>query len=93
MRLTEKPTAEATELEALIKKELDAVIGDRFVEKAPGSARQRLGRTLARWAIGALLAITAASVIALVLHTHLTQAPGAPAPGKPVEVRILPPQK
>lgn len=93
MRLTEKPSAEATELEALIKKELDEVIGNRFVEKTPGSPRQRFGRTLAKWAIGAVLAIAAASVIALILHTHLTQSPGAPAPAKPVEIRILPPQK
>lgn len=93
MRLTEKPSREETALDALIEKELDAVIGKRFVEKTPGSARQRLGRTLARWATGAVLAIAAASVIALILHTHLTQSPGAPAPAKPVEIRILPPQK
>jgi hypothetical protein len=80
MRLTEKPPAEETELEALIKKELDAVIGDRFKEKV----------SVRTWMWGALLAIAAVALITWVLHTHLVQAPATPASAKPVVIDIVP---
>jgi flagellar biosynthesis/type III secretory pathway M-ring protein FliF/YscJ len=80
MRLTEKPSKEATELEALIKKELDAVIGNRF----------KMVRSVAKWALGAALAIVTAVIFALVLHTHLGQSSATPAPARPVVIQILP---
>lgn len=93
MRLTEKPPAEVTERDALIRKELDAVIGNRFEDRTSEGAGRRLGRTAAKWVLGAALAIATVSVIALVLHTHLAQPQATPASAKPVVIKILPPQK
>jgi hypothetical protein len=93
MRLTEKPAAKDTERDALIKRELDAVIGDRYVERTSESAPLRLRRKAMKWLLGAVLAIAMATSIALVLHKHLVQPQAAPDPAKPVVIRILPPRK
>jgi hypothetical protein len=93
MRLTEKPPAEATQLDALIEKELDAVIGKRFEERTSQSAGRRLGRSVAKWMLGAALAIAMVAVIALVLHTHLAPPQAMPAAAKPVVIEIVPARK
>ena len=67
-----------------VKKQLDAVVGDRYEQ--PSSKRD----TLVKWIVAALLAVGAAALVMSVLHTHLMQAQTAPAPKRPVPVQILP---
>ena len=67
-----------------VAKELDAVVGERF---APP---RRALPALLRWAAAAVLAILAMAAIAWTLDRHVTQAQRAPAPDKPVTVRIVP---
>lgn len=93
MRLTEKPPARETQLDALVEKELDAVVGKRYEERTCESASRRLGRTVAKWMAGAALAIATVSVIAWVLYTHLAKPQATPAAGKPVVIDILPARK
>lgn len=69
-----------------VKRELDAVVGDRF---APP---RKLRATLLKWALFAILGVAAAAVVMTILHTHLTQAQTAPGPKKPVNIRIVPAQ-
>ena len=69
-----------------VKRELDAVVGDRF---APP---RRLRAMLLKWVLFALLGVAAAAVVMTILHTHLTQAQTAPGPKKPVPIRIVPSQ-
>jgi len=69
-----------------VKRELDAVVGERF---APP---RRLRATLLKWGLFAILAVGAAAVVMTILHTHLTQAQTAPGPKKPVTIRIVPAQ-
>jgi hypothetical protein len=74
-----------------LEKELDEVVG-RFEDRR-GSRIQRAGRILARALLGASLAIAAATVVIYTLHSHVKQAQQAPAPKKPIEVRIVPVEK
>lgn len=74
-----------------VEKELDEVIG-RFEDRR-GTRIQRAGRIVARALLGASLAIAAATVVIYTLHSHVKQAQQAPAPKKPVEVRIVPVEK
>lgn len=67
-----------------VRKELDAVVGDRF--DPPRKPRE----TLLKWVMAALLAVGAAAVVMTILHRHLTQAQTAPAPKRPVPVNIVP---
>ncbi|MDQ3027938.1 MAG: hypothetical protein M3R58_15735 [Pseudomonadota bacterium] len=69
-----------------VKRELDAVVGDKFVPP------RRLRATLLKWVLFALLGVGAAAVVMTILHTHLTQAQTAPGPKKPVPIRIVPSQ-
>ncbi len=69
-----------------IRKQLDALVGERFEPPRPMRA------TLLKWIAGAILGVGAAAVVMAILHTHLTQAQTAPAPKKPVPVRIVPVQ-
>ncbi len=70
-----------------IARELDAVVGERFAPKTPWRTR------LAKWTLAALLAILAAATVFYVLHAHLMKAQTAPAPKKPVTIRIVPAQR
>lgn len=70
-----------------IARELDAVVGERFAPKTSWRAR------LAKWGLAALLAILAAATVFYVLHAHIMQAQTAPAPKKPVTIRIVPAQE
>lgn len=67
-----------------IKKQLDAVVGERFDPPRPARA------TLLQWLVAAILAVAVAAAITAILHTHLMQAQTAPAPKKPVTIRIVP---
>ena len=67
-----------------VKKQLDAVVGERF------DPPRRRRETLLKWVLAALLAIGAAAVVMTILHTHLMQAQTAPAPKRPVPVQIVP---
>ena len=69
-----------------IKKQLDTVVGGRFDPPRPMRAR------LLKWVAAALLAVGAAAVVMTILHNHMTQAQTAPAPKKPVTIRIVPAQ-
>ena len=69
-----------------IRKQLDALVGERFEPPRPMRAR------LLKWIAGAILGVGAAAVVMAILHIHLTQAQTAPAPKKPVPVRIVPVQ-
>lgn len=69
-----------------IKKQLDTVVGERFDPSRPVRSR------LLKWAAAALLAVGTAAVVMTILHTHMTQAQTAPAPKKPVTIRIVPAQ-
>jgi hypothetical protein len=71
-----------------VEKELDEVVG-KFEDRR-GTRMQRAGRILARALLGASLAIAAATVVIYTLHSHVRQAQQAPAPGKPIQVQILP---
>lgn len=73
-------------VEDQVKRELDAVVGDKF---APP---RRLRATLLKWVLFAILGVGAAAVVMTILHTHLTQAQTAPGPKKPVPIRIVPAQ-
>ena len=67
-----------------VKKQLDAVVGDRF--EPPRRPRE----TLVKWILTALLAVAAAAAVMTILHTHLMQAQTAPGPKRPVPVQIVP---
>lgn len=67
-----------------VRRQLDAVVGDRF------DPPRKLGPVLLKWGAAALLAVAAAAVIVTILHTHLRQAQTAPAPPRPVPIQILP---
>ncbi len=69
-----------------VKRQLDAVVGDRFNPPNPWRAR------LLRWAVAAALAVAAAAVITEVLDHYLVKAQTAPPPKKPVTIRIIPAQ-
>lgn len=73
-------------LDPEVKKQLDAVVGERF------DPPRRLRATLLKWLAAAVLAVAAAAIVMAILHTHLMQAQTAPAPvsKKPVPVRIVP---
>jgi hypothetical protein len=70
------------------QKELDEVVGT--YEARRGSLLQRFGGSFMRALFIACLAIAAAVVVIYTLHFHVKQAQTAPAPKKPVPVRILP---
>lgn len=74
-----------------VEKELDEVVG-RFEDRR-GTRIQRAGRIVGRALLGASLAIAAATVVIYTLHSHVRQAQQAPAPKKPIEVRIVPAEK
>lgn len=74
-----------------VEKELDEVVG-RFEDRR-GTRIQRAGRIVGRALLGASLAIAAATVVVYTLHSHVRQAQQAPAPKKPIEVRIVPVEK
>lgn len=71
-----------------IEKELDEVVG-KFEDRR-GTRLQRAGRIVGRALLGASLAIAAATVVIYTLDSHVRQAQQAPAPKKPVPVRIVP---
>lgn len=73
------------------EKELDEVVG-KFDDRR-GTRLQRAGRIVGRVLVGASLAIAAATVVVYTLHSHVRQAQQAPAPKKPVPVRIVPAAK
>ena len=67
-----------------VKKQLDAVVGERF--EPPRRRRE----TLIKWVLAALLAVGAAAAVMAILHTHVMQAQTAPGPKRPVPVQIVP---
>jgi len=69
----------------LIKRQLDEVVGDEY--RPPRKPREML----VKWVGAALLAIATAALVMGTLHRNMTEAETAPAPKKPVTVRILPP--
>ena len=75
-----------------VEKELDAVVG-RYEEGRGERALRRYGRLIGRVVAGAVLAVAAAAAVMYVLHAHVMKAQTAPAPKKPVDVRILPSPK
>ena len=75
-----------------VQKELDEVVG-RYEEGRGERALRRYGRWFARFVAAAVLASATAAAVMYVLHDHVMQAQKAPAPKKPVSVRIVPAQK
>ena len=73
-----------------VEKELDAVVG-RYEPHRGERFLRRYGRWLARAVAAAALAVAAAGLIFFTLDKHVGEARNAPAPKKPVPVRILPP--
>ena len=72
------------ELRREVKRRLDAVVGESY------DPPRRVRQVVARWVAAALLAVAAAAIVVLTLHTYMLRAETAPKPKKPVEVRILP---
>ena len=72
------------ESEDAVAKAVEAVVGDRY------DPPRRVPATLARWGAAAVLAAAAVALIVWILHRHLREAQTAPAPKKPVPVRIVP---
>ena len=73
-----------------VEKELDAVVG-RYDEHGGERWLRRYGRWIGRFAAFAALAVAAAVMILVMFDERLTATRGAPAPVKPVPVRIVPP--
>jgi hypothetical protein len=67
-----------------VKRQLDAVVGESY------TPRRRAREILGKWGAAAILAIAAAALVMWTLHRYMTQAETAPAPKKPVQVRIVP---
>jgi len=67
-----------------IKKELDAVVGERY---APP---RRWRETILRWSVAAVLAVGAAAAVITVLHVHVKQAQVEAASKATVPGRIVP---
>lgn len=72
--------------EELIKKQLDQVVGDEY--RPPRRTRE----LVFKWVGAAILAVATAAIVMGTLHHNMTEAESAPAPRKPVTVRILPPR-
>ena len=72
------------ELKREVKRRLDAVVGDSY--DPPRRVRDILGK----WLAAAVLAVVAAAIVILTLHTYMMRAETAPAPKRPVDVRIVP---
>ena len=72
-----------------IDKELDAVVG-LYDEGRGERFWRRYGRRLGRAVAAATLAVASAGLIAFILHKHAADAQTAPAPKKPVTVRVIP---
>jgi len=71
------------------QRELDAVITP-YDPHAGERWTVRYGRWIARALAALLLAVCAASVIALILDRHMRQAETQPPPKRPVTVNIIP---
>ena len=84
MRCLEGGYDHAMKIDREVKKQLDAVVGERF--EPPRRRRE----TLVKWVVAALLAIGAAAIVMAILHTHVMQAQTAPGPKRPVPVQIVP---
>lgn len=67
-----------------VRKAVEAVVGDRY------DPPRRAAATLARWLAALVLAAGAVALIVWILHRHVRDAQTAPAPQKPVPVRIVP---
>lgn len=67
-----------------VKKQLDAVVGERYVPP------RRWKATVAKWAAAALLAIAAAAVVVWILDTHVSNAKSEAARKRPVPITIVP---
>ena len=67
-----------------VKTRLDAVVGESY------TPRRRTRELLAKWGGAAVLAVAAAALVMWTLHRYMTQAETAPAPTKPVQIRIVP---
>ena len=67
-----------------VRKQLDAVVGERF------DPPRTLRATLLKWLLAAILAVSAAAGVMAILHTHIMKAQTAPAPKKPVTIQIVP---
>ena len=72
------------ELRREVRRQLDAVVGENYAP--PRRVRDIVGK----WFAAAVLAVAAAAIVVLTLHTYMTRAETAPKPKKPVDVRILP---
>jgi len=71
-----------------VERELDDLVAP--YEPSSGPPLRRYALWLGRVFAGAVLALLAVAAIVYILHTHLMQAQTAPAPKKPVTVRIIP---
>jgi hypothetical protein len=72
-----------------VAKKLDEVVGERFDEGAKGVAA-RMRQNLAKWIVGALLAVGAVTVIVLVIESHRLPPKTAAPPPKPLIIKIIP---
>jgi hypothetical protein len=82
--------ASAMKPEFDVEKELDAVVG-RYDERPRERWLRRYGRWIGRFIAFAALAVAAVAMILVMFDERLTATRGAPAPQKPVPVRIVPP--
>lgn len=67
-----------------VRKQLDAVVGERY---APP---RRWKATLGKWAAAALLAIVASAVVISILDLHVSKAQSDAARKRPVPITIVP---
>jgi hypothetical protein len=71
-----------------VQKALDEVIGKKWKDEAP--AAERLKARLVKWALGAIVGVSLAALVVIVLEKN-KPAPGAPkAPAKPVVIQVIP---
>ena len=73
------------DIDEQVKRQLDAVVGGEY--RPPRRPRE----LLLKWVGAAVLAVAAAALVIGTLHHNMTEAESAPAPRKPVSVRIVPP--
>ena len=72
-----------------VAKKLDEVVGERFDEGAKGIAA-RMRQNLAKWILGALLAVGAVTVIVFIIESHRLPPNSDPPPLKPLIIKIIP---